>query len=140
MRQSSGSNGFDPSKIIDILGPQQKRYVKAFGHQITLTDQPAISMVNRRGGQDAQLSLWLRTALTHLDDAAFQRRLDGAQRFISASMFHQARQKAAFQGDQADLFFHSLIDALVGLLGAPESDETRALIKSTQPLKQSKEA
>ena len=40
--------------------------------------------------------------------------------------FH-ARQPNAFRGDDADLFVSNLLDAMVGLLSAPISDETREL-------------
>jgi len=36
-------------------------------------------------------------------------------------MFHQARQKNVHRGAQTGLLFHSLIDALVALLGAKEN-------------------
>ncbi len=105
-----------------------RRYVKAFGHEITLTAESAVVLVSRKGGDGgAEVGTLLRNALAHLDDDAFQTRLDGALRFISASMFHQARQKNAFRGAEGDRFFSSLIDALVGLLSAPESNETKAL-------------
>lgn len=110
--------------------PDFRRYVKAFGHEITLTAKSAVVLVSRnRGSTSTEVGTLLRTALSHLDDAAYRTRLDGALRFISASMFHQARQKSAFRGREGDQFFSSLIDALEGLLSAPESDETKALRK-----------
>ncbi len=118
----------EPAYLLAKSNTDFRRYVKAFGHEITLTDQSAVALVSNRGGQSAQqMSALLRAALSHLDDAALQRRMDGALRFVSASMVHQARQKNGFRGAQADLFFNSLIDALVGLLGAAESDETIAI-------------
>ena len=42
-------------------------------------------------------------------------------------MYHHSRQKNAFRGQEAELFISSLIDALAGLLSAPESDETKAI-------------
>ena len=111
--------------------PDYRRYVKAFGHEITLADESAVKFVNRKGGQSALATgELLRAALPELDRAAFVRRLDGALRFISASMVHHARQKNAFRGLSGELFYHSLIDALTGLLSAPESAETRAIARS----------
>ena len=111
-----------------------RRYVKAFGHEITLTERSAVAIVEQKGGQtNRQIGALLRTTLAHLDNDAYLRRMDGALRYISAAMFHQARQKNAFRGDQADLFFSHLIDALVGLLGANESVETRALADALKP-------
>jgi len=111
--------------------PDYRRYVKAFGHEITLADESAVKFVNRKGGQSAQATgELLRAALPELDRAAFERRLDGALRFISASMVHHAQQKNAFRGLSGDLFYHSLIDALTGLLSAPVSPDTRAIVQS----------
>ena len=52
--------------------------------------------------------------LIHLDDSAYQRRIDSAIRFASVSMNHQARAPNAFEAADADLFINSLIDALEG--------------------------
>ena len=57
--------------------------------------------------------------------------MDGAVRFVAASMVHEARRRNGFRGVQGELFFSSLVDALVGLLSAPESAETIALGRST---------
>lgn len=110
--------------------PDFRRYIRAFGHDITAADESALKVVNRKGGEGAlQTGLLLRGALAHLDDDAYRRRMDGALRFVSASMVHHARQKNAFRGDHAELFFHSLIDALVGMLSAPQSEETRRIAR-----------
>ena len=70
------------------------------------------------------------TQLPHLDEEAFRRRMDAAVRLCSSSMYHQARQKNAFRGVQAELFLYSLIDALVGLLSAAESKQTFVYARS----------
>jgi AcrR family transcriptional regulator len=121
----------EPAYQLAKSKPDFRRYVKAFGHEISLTDRSAVALVSEKGGQGAQqIGALLRVALAHLDDAAYQRRTDGAVRFIAASMFHQARRRNAFRGVQAELFFHSLLDALAGLLGAAESAETKAIAES----------
>lgn len=107
-----------------------RRYIKAFGHELALTETSALSRAVSHGAggpSGQQLAGLLKRALPHLDEEAYQRRMEAAVRFCSASMFHQARQRKAFRGDSADLFFHSLMDALVGLLSAPVSEETREL-------------
>jgi AcrR family transcriptional regulator len=110
--------------------PDYRRYVKAFGHEITQAEDSALKVINQKGGKSIQQTgLLLREKLSHLDDAAFQLRMDGAVRLIAAAMVHHASQKKAFRGESADFFFHSLLDALVGLLNAPESTETRAFAK-----------
>ena len=110
-----------------------RRYIKAFGHELALADTSPLSIAARQGGggtSGKQLGHLLREALPHLDADAYRRRMDAAVRLCSSSMYHQARQKSAFRGAQSDLFLHGLVDALVGLLSAPESDETRKLAKS----------
>ena len=77
-----------------------------------------------------RVSTLLKETLPHLDHGAYRRRMESAVRLCSASMYHQARQPNAFRGEQADLFINSLLEALVGLLRTPESDETRAIARS----------
>ena len=111
-----------------------RRYVKAFGHELALTETSALARAASHGGggtSGQQLAGLLKRALPHLDEEAYRRRMEAAVRLCSASVFHQASQRNAFRGDQADLFFHSLIDALVGLLSASVSEETRNLAKKT---------
>ena len=62
----------------------------------------------------------------------YRRPCHGGLRFISAAMVHHARQKNAFGGVEADLFFNGLIDALAGLLSAPESDETKSVARAME--------
>jgi hypothetical protein len=112
-----------------------RRYVKAFGHQLVLTETSPLASVTKHGGggpSGRQTGEMLKHALPHLDPDAYRRRMEAAVRLCSASMYHQARQKNAFRGDQSDLFLHSLVDALVGLLSTPVSPETRALVKKKQ--------
>ena len=109
-----------------------RRYIKAFGHQLALLESSALDQAGRAGGGGAsgmQLGTLLRAELKHLDDDAFRRRMETAVRLCATSVSHQARQPKAFRGAHSDLFISSLIDALTGLLGAPESEQTRALAK-----------
>ena len=120
--------------------PGFRRYVKAFGHELALTEESALAMAGREGAGGASgkhLAEMLRVKLGQLDEAGFQRRMDSAVRFCAASMSHQARQKKAFRSAQAELFYSALIDALVGLLSAPESADTRALSATLSPSKPS---
>lgn len=107
-----------------------RRYVKAFGHQLAITDASPLKVVSTKGGGGAsgqQIGDLLRQALPHLEESDYRRRMEAAIMLCSASMYHQARQQNSFRGPQSDLFLHSLIDALVGLLSAPVSPETQAL-------------
>jgi AcrR family transcriptional regulator len=109
-----------------------RRYIKAFGHQLALLESSALDQAGRAGAGGAsgkQLRDLLREKLEHLDDAAFRRRMETAVRLCATSVFHQARQPNAFRGAHSDLFISSLIDALAGLLGAPESEQTQSLAK-----------
>ena len=108
-----------------------RRYIKAFGHELALTETSALAKATRHGGGSSgqQLAMLLRSALPHLDEDAYRRRMESAVRLCSASMYHQARQKNAFRGKQSNLFLHSLIDALAGLLSAPESSQTKAIAR-----------
>lgn len=110
-----------------------RRYIRAFGDTLMLAESSALSIAARNGAGGSsgqQLTTLLRKALPHLDKAAYRRRMDGAVRLCSASMFHQARQKNAFRGDAAALFFHGLMDSLEGLLSAPESSQTKTIAKA----------
>jgi len=105
-------------------------YVKAFGHELVLTNSSPSAKATAQGGGGAsgkQTAAMLKDALPHLDAEIYQQRLDAAVLLSSASMYHQARQKNAFIGDQAQLFLHSLVDALVGVFTAPVSPETQVL-------------
>ena len=113
--------------------PEFRRYARAFSPELTLAETSALSMARKGEGGGAggeQIGALLRARLPHLGEAAYCRRMDAALRLAAAAISHQARQKNAFRGLQADLFFHSLIDALVGLLGAPESDATRDITRA----------
>lgn len=112
-----------------------RRYIKAFGHELVLADTSPLSAADKHGGggpSGREIASLLKQALPHLDADAYRRRMDAAVRLCSASMYHQARQKNAFRGDQAELFLQHLIDALVGLLDAPISDETRLATKQSK--------
>jgi AcrR family transcriptional regulator len=110
-----------------------RRYIRAFGHQLVLEESSALTRASHHGGggeSGQRLANLLKAALPHLDAEAYRQRMEAAVRLCSASMYHQAMQKNAFRGEQAELFLHSLIDAVVGLLSAPVSADTRALTRS----------
>lgn len=107
-----------------------RRYLKAFGHQLALVENSAVTEAARANvGQSSARQVYglLQAALPQLSDAALQRRLDAALRLCSVSLHHQAALRGGFQGERGELFINALLDALVGLLAAPESDVTRAL-------------
>ena len=107
-----------------------RRYVKAFGHELAISESSPLQVVSRQGGgglSGQQMGTLLRKALPHLDEEAYRQRMEAGIMLCSACMYRQARRKNAFRGQQSDLFLHNLIDALVGLLGALVSPETQAL-------------
>ncbi|XOV84892.1 MAG: TetR/AcrR family transcriptional regulator [bacterium] len=107
-----------------------RRYIKAFGHELALLESsPLKAISNSSGGGKSgqQIGRMLRQALPHLDEEDFRRRMDSAIMLCATSMYHHARQKNAFRGHQSELFLHSLLDALFGLLSAPVSPDTLAL-------------
>ncbi len=111
-----------------------RRYVKAFGHELAISESSPLQVVSRHGGgglSGQQIGALLREALPHLDEEAYRQRMEAGIMLCSACMYRQARQKNAFRGQQSDLFLHNLIDALVGLLSAPVSPETQALKNKT---------
>lgn len=113
--------------------PEFRRYVRAFSQELALAETSALAIVQKQGGggeSGGQVGALLRARLSHLEESAYRRRMDAALRLTAATMSHQARQKNAFRGLEADLFYHSLLDALVGLLNAPESDETREICRA----------
>lgn len=117
-----------PSFDLARNNPGFRRYVKAFGHELMMSESSALSNVSRYGGggaSGAQLTKLLTQALPHLDQRSYRQRMEAAVRLCSASMFHQARQRNAFRGAQADFFYNGLLDALEGLLNAPVSSDTQ---------------
>lgn len=121
----------EPAFELSRSSPSFRRYVKAFGHEITHAGTSALAVVKRTGDESTQqIAAYLRDALPQLDEAAFRRRMDAALRLVSASMVHQAGKRGGFRGGEGEVFFSSLIDALVGMLSAPESEDTRQARRS----------
>ena len=109
-----------------------RRYVKAFGHELAVMEASALTRVAQQGGggdSGVRLRRLLREKLDHLNDDAFRRRMEMAVRLCASAMSQQARAPGAFRGIQADLFLAGLIDGLSGLLGAEESETTRAIAR-----------
>ena len=103
-----------------------RRYIRAFGPEVVLSELPAINaMLRERGAQE--IPRLLQNELPQLSADALASRLDGAVRFASLSMAQHARQPRAFTGGEASLFLHRLMDSLVGLLGVEASEQTRKL-------------
>lgn len=119
-----------PSFLLGQDDPKFRQYIAGFGHEIALAPNSAFDLVKRAGGggeSGQKMGELLRSALPHLDDEAFVSRMDQASRLCALSMANQAKQPSAFQGKSADLFVCNLIDALIGLLSAPESEQTKKL-------------
>jgi AcrR family transcriptional regulator len=105
-----------------------RRYMRAFSLQLASGEgRVLVSVRKTTGDTDAQIRSLLQRALPHLDAEGYERRLEAAIRFVSVSMHAHSQQPNAFRGKTSDLFFESLLDALVGLLGAKESPRTLEL-------------
>ena len=105
-------------------------YIRAFGHELALLESSALDRIGRAGagGSSGQaLAERLKAALAELDEAAYRQRMELAVRLCAAATYQHARQRNAFRGKAAELFVSSLIDALTGLMSAPESKHTREL-------------
>ena len=110
-----------------------RRYLIAFSHEVIFAETSELEVLDRRTGATGRhLGRLLRSVLPHLDEAGYRRRMEAAVRLAAVTVSHYARQKGAFGGVEAELHFHSLIDALVGLLQAPESDATRRAARALQ--------
>lgn len=110
-----------------------RRYIIAFSPKLALSQYSALSLVNRQGGggeSGQKIGQLLRAALSHLDENTYRQRMESAVRLASVSMGNHARQKKAFKGTHAKLFLNNLIDTMAGVLSAPVSPETNAIIKS----------
>jgi len=106
-----------------------KRYVASFSHELALTEDSALTKASKSGGggeSGQKIGELLRTALPHLDELTYRRRMDLAVRMCSIAMGNHARQKSAFKEPEAGMFLSNLIDAMEGLLTAPVSEETKA--------------
>jgi len=123
----------EPTVLLARSDTSFRRYIKAFGHQLALTDSSPFTLATKeKRGQS--LGPLLKAALPHLDEQDYRARMEAAIRLCSASMYHQAKHRTAFRGEQSDLFLNNLIDALSGLLSAPVSPETK-MAKSAKTAK-----
>ncbi len=104
--------------------PDFRNYVKAFGDRLALLESSSVPMLVRSGGggeSGIELGELLRGALAHLSDETFRQRVEFAVRLSASAMYSRAREGKTFRGPKADFFVTGLIDALEGLLMAPES-------------------
>ena len=117
---------FTPSFSLAAEDPAYRRYVKAFGPEIVLSELPAISQVPAREGAKRLVEV-LQNTLPTLSKETLGQRLDWAIRIASMSIAQQAGQKNAFKGEAAQLAYNRTIDAMVGILGAEVSEQAHAL-------------
>lgn len=112
-----------PSFELSRTRPDFRRYVRAFGHQLTLHEDSAVVIVAYGGGgaSGVELAKLLRQALPHLSEAAFWQRMDFAVRLSASAMYAEAKRANSFRGEKAKIFLVCLIDALLGVLSAPDS-------------------
>ena len=118
-----------PAFLLGRKSAEYRRFIVGFSHDLALSKDPlgTAGKLGAGGQSGRETSALLRTQLSHLDEGTFQQRIESAVRLASISMGHHARQKNAFRGDDSDLFISHLLDAMVGLISAPVSMETKAL-------------
>jgi AcrR family transcriptional regulator len=128
-----------PSYTLGRGNAEYRRFIVGFSHNLALSPNTLLTAGKRgAGGQSGRETRDLiQEHLPHLDADALHQRVESAVRLASISMGFHARQPNAFRGDDADLFLSNLLDAMVGLLSAPISDETRELTKKLQTKKSS---
>jgi hypothetical protein len=125
-----------PSFILAKKDLGFRRYVIGFSHELALTNKSAFTLASQAGGggQSGQKTeKLLRASLQHLTDASYRRRMESVVRLTAISLGHHARQKNAFRGTFAELFFNNLIDEIAGLLTTPASPETRSIEDAMNP-------
>ncbi len=107
-----------------------RQYLKAFGHEI-MSDARYSFVMARRSTKNVntKVTTLLYHLLTDLDVDTFRHRLETSVRLVAASVYDHVQQKNAFRGAAAEIFYHQLIDTLVGVLGAPESAQTSSVRK-----------
>tara|TARA_B100000809_G_scaffold159640_1_gene157013 strand:+ start:2782 stop:3483 length:702 start_codon:yes stop_codon:yes gene_type:complete len=130
-----------PTFILAKKNPGFRRYVVGFSHELALTNKSAFTLASQAGGggeSGERTGKLLRAALQHLTEASYRRRMESVIRLAAISLGHHARQKNAFRGQAAELFFNNLVDEITGLLMAPVSPETRSLENSMNLVKVSK--
>jgi len=117
---------FTPSFLLATEDPAYRRYVKAFGPEIVLSELPAISQIPAREGAKRLVEV-LQHTLPDLTEETLGQRLDWAIRIASISIAQQASQKNAFKGEVAKLAYIRTIDAMAGILGADVSEQAQSL-------------
>ncbi|MAD07056.1 MAG: hypothetical protein CMP86_06575 [Gammaproteobacteria bacterium] len=103
--------------------PDYRTYLRAFGHELALSETSAVLKAVRhgQGGESGfEVTQLLHNALPHLSKPTFLQRLDFAIRLNASAISAHARTKAAFRGKQAEFFIDGLTDSTVGLFVAPE--------------------
>ena len=78
-----------PSFELARTQPDFRRYVKAFGHQLTTIENSAAVVAENGGGGESgvELAKLLRQALPHVSEAAFWQRMDFGVRLCASAMY-----------------------------------------------------
>lgn len=109
-----------------------RNYLIAFSQQLIIAEDSVSSTVGKGGGggdSGRRTNKLLRSQLSHLHEIAYKQRMNVALLLCSISITRHAKQKNAFRGKASQLFLNNLLDAVVAILIAPVSPETRAIEK-----------
>ncbi|MGB1756737.1 MAG: hypothetical protein ACPHHQ_08080 [Pseudomonadales bacterium] len=110
--------------------PSFRHFVKAFSHELAHMDEQSTKVFTQHMNQSSDLVIdLLRAAVPHLDKALFFIRIQHALKLTSIAMSTHAQKPGAFRGKSTELFVHSLIDSVEGLLSAPVSKATQSALK-----------
>ncbi|MDG1203910.1 MAG: TetR/AcrR family transcriptional regulator, partial [Pseudomonadales bacterium] len=119
-----------PSFLLAKSDLKYRQYVMAFSFDIVTSQDSALDTARKTGGggeSGAHLGRLLRKKLKHLDDKTYRARMDLAVRACSAAMGSYFQQKGAVKGAKAEFFLNNVVDALEGMLSAPETRGTNTL-------------
>lgn len=103
-------------------------YLAKFGRQMIALNE-SLLIVEPITPSYEELAAMLTDKLKDLDPRLVSMRLENANAFVLLAMTRRCESGAAFDGPEAGLFIESLLDQIHGLLTAPVSPATAALLK-----------
>lgn len=106
-----------------------REFISVFGQRLVISDKPASAhLVGRRDNRLESVHTLLRHQLSDLVEPVFDMRMDSMGRYTMLAMSRRARSGGSFRGKQARLFLNDLADTMAGMLTAPLSTETKAIL------------
>lgn len=104
-------------------------FISVFGQRLVLSQGPVHAhLQGRRDSRVREVHTLLLAQLPLLTEPLFAMRVENMTRFTMLAMSRRARSGGTFRGKKAQLFLNDLADTMAGMLMAPVSDATRAVI------------